>query len=504
MLALPRQAKTAGAAATQSTPGGARIPRIWDDAAMADLELPLSNPIWSPKHISADYYYRIPVRPIYKQYPVYAPGHEPPGYLDWLKQQDPRIIWDDKGHAPPLQTEADWISAGELVFGTQIFFPETGGVAFEDVRNAAWYEKGGVPVAADGTLPFVNYVIRQKGKIELGSFSCAMCHTRVMPGGAILKGAQGNFPLERAAAHSAAPVPLPPLAHSIRRAIWAVPWLHPDPLDQLDSMPPDQIAAMNEAIPGGVLSRHRASPFYPPHIPDLIGVKDRRYLDATGLQQQRSIVDIMRYSALNQGADFLANFNGFIPADMPNFKTLPDPADPIKVIPRYSDQQLYALALHVYSLKAPANPNKFDAVAQRGRGIFERNGCPTCHTPPLYTSNKLTLAEGFSAPPGAAQKYDILAVSVGTDSNLTLRTRRGTGYYKVPSLQGVWYRGMFGHSGWCATLEDWFDRRRLRDDYVPTGFKPYGSKTYAVKGHLFGLDLSAEDRKALIAFLKTL
>jgi hypothetical protein len=97
-----------------------------------------------------------------------------------------------------------------------------------------------------------------------------------------------------------------------------------------------------------------------------------------------------------------------------------------------------------------------------------------------------------------------MAVSVGTDSNLTLKTRRGTGYYKVPSLRGVWYRSMFGHSGWYATLEDWFDSRRLRDDYVPTGFRPYGAKTYAVKGHPFGLDLPVEDKKAPITFLKTL
>jgi hypothetical protein len=83
-------------------------------------------------------------------------------------------------------------------------------------------------------------------------------------------------------------------------------------------------------------------------------------------------------------------------------------------------------------------------------------------------------------------------------------TSRGTGYYKVPSLKGVWYRSMFGHSGWCATLEDWLDPRRVRDDYVPTGFKPYGAKTYAVKGHPFGLDLSAEDKKALIVFLNSL
>src|SRR5260370_20047045 len=56
----------------------------------------------------------------------------------------------------------------------------------------------------------------------------------------------------------------------------------------------------------------------------------------------------------------------------------------------------------------------------------------------------------------------------------------------------------------CATLADWFDQRRLRDDYVPTGFKGYGVTTRAVKGHLFGLKLSQDDKRALIAFLKTL
>ena len=64
-----------------------KVPRTWEDQAMAALEIPLANPIGSPKHVPADYYYRIPVRPIYKSYPVYAPGHEPSGYMDWLKHQ---------------------------------------------------------------------------------------------------------------------------------------------------------------------------------------------------------------------------------------------------------------------------------------------------------------------------------------------------------------------------------------------------------------------------------
>jgi hypothetical protein len=63
---------------------------------------------------------------------------------------------------------------------------------------------------------------------------------------------------------------------------------------------------------------------------------------------------------------------------------------------------------------------------------------------------------------------------------------------------------MFPHDGACATLEDWFDARRLRDDYVPTGYKGYGVRTRAVRGHTYGVNLSAEDKQALIAFLKTL
>lgn len=164
----------------------------------------------------------------------------------------------------------------------------------------------------------------------------------------------------------------------------------------------------------------------------------------------------------------------------------------------------YMLSHCTSTLVPPMNPNKFDALAERGQRLFQRERCAMCHTPPLYTNNKLTPADGFVVPEDHLNKYDVLPISVGRDANLTLNTRRGTGYYKVPSLKGVWYRSMFGHSGWCATLEDWFDPRRTRDDYIPTGFKPSDVKTYAVKGHVFGLNLSAEDRQALITFLKTL
>jgi len=87
---------------------------------------------------------------------------------------------------------------------------------------------------------------------------------------------------------------------------------------------------------------------------------------------------------------------------------------------------------------------------------------------------------------------------------LALQTRKGTGYYKVPSLRGLWYRGLYENNGSIATLEDWFDPRRLRDDYVPSGWRGPGVEHRAVPGHEFGLDLSPDEKSALIAFLRTL
>lgn len=484
-----------------------QVPKTWDDAEIATHEIPLADPAGSPKHVSSDYYYRIPVQPIYKGYPVYAPGHEPSGYLDWLKQRDPVILWDDKGHAPPLKTEADWNRAGETVFDAPLVFNARNRVA--DVRNPVWYQKLGVPVAKNGTVPEFQYIVRTKGVVELGSISCAFCHTRVMPDGSILKAAQSSFPVNRGAAWAYREDAvdardkqqyLAQLRGTVK-GLHAAPWLRPEDMEaRIDHMSVEEIAQVFEAVPPGASLRHRSNSFLPIQAPDLIGLKDRRYFDRTGLEVHRNIGDLMRYAAMNQGGDRLGNFAGFIPADIPRFAQLPAP----ETRSRYSDEQLYALALWLYSLQPPTNPNKFDALAARGQRVFERESCHTCHTPPLYTNNKLTPAKGFQIPAEHLKTYDIMPISVSTDTSLTLRTRRGTGYYKVPSLKGVWYRGMFPHDGSCATLEDWFNPARLRDDYVPTGFKGYQVEKRTVPGHEFGLNLSSEDKRALIVFLKTL
>jgi hypothetical protein len=136
--------------------------------------------------------------------------------------------------------------------------------------------------------------------------------------------------------------------------------------------------------------------------------------------------------------------------------------------------------------------------------VFEDQGCAACHAPPLYTDNRLVPSPGFDPPADHHDRFDVSSFRVGTDPTLATTTRRGTGYYKVPSLRGLWYRGPLEHSGSIATLEDWFDPGRLEDDYMPTGFSPYDRPRRPVGGHEFGLRLSSDDRRALIAFLRTL
>jgi hypothetical protein len=506
LLGLCAAIRIAEPMAIQSGAAGPDIPKTWDDVEIARHEVPNADPAASPKHVSSDYYYRIPVRPIYKGYPVYAYGHEPPGYLEWLKQQEPVIVWDEKGRAPTLRTDADWVRAGEIVFDAPV--GTAANARSGDVRSESWLTQTRAPVAVDGTLPWFQYVVRRRGTVEVQGGSCAFCHSRVMPDGRVLKGAQGNLPVQRHVAFgwragAAAAADKNQYQAQIRlflKRLHAAPHLSPDPEDRIDSMSIEEIAALFESYPPSVAPRHRGNSFIAIQVPDLIGVQERRYLDRTGLERHRSIGDMMRYAAMNQGADSLASYAGFVPADPPRFTQAPKPEQSL----RYSDEQLYALARYVYSLQPPPNPNRFDASAARGEQVFKREGCAACHKPPLYTNNKLTPARGFIVPDDHRQKFDIMSTSVGTDPELTMRTRRGTGYYKVPSLKGVWYRSMFGHSGWCATLEDWFDPARVRDDYVPTGWKPYGRSSYAVKGHPFGLKLNEDDRRALIAFLKTL
>jgi Di-haem oxidoreductase, putative peroxidase len=464
------------------------VPRAWDDQERAGFELTLAQPERSPRYLTAAEYYSLEVMPIYRGYPVYAPGREPAGYMEALKQRDAEIIFDPA----KLRAEEDWIRSGQVVFrAPRLYVPPNISIAIGFASQSLQ-----IPSMRDGIVPFFQYVVRKKGVVELGIAACATCHTRVLSDGTVVEGAQGNFPWARRDAFARSNDKRP---DADRRAfdnewkLYAAPWV--DQPEELSAATVAEEIRRLQTMQPGVIAREGTSSAFPVHVPSLIGVKDLRYLDATGLTRQRSIADLMRYAIVNQGIlggvgsglQVTAHYGDFQPVNLKQ--------------QRYSDEQLYALARYLYSLKPPPNPNAFDETARRGREIFQKAGCPGCHTPPLYTNNRLTPAEGFHIPERLRETDQILDISVRTDPSLAMRSRRGTGFYKVPSLRGVWYRNAFGHMGQAETLEEWFDPARLNPDYVPRGFH---LRAAPIQGHEFGLKLSSEDRRALIAFLRTL
>jgi hypothetical protein len=52
-----------------------------------------------------------------------------------------------------------------------------------------------------------------------------------------------------------------------------------------------------------------------------------------------------------------------------------------------------------------------------------------------------------------------------------MKTRKGTGLYKIRPLRGVWNRPALLHDGSAASLEEMFDPDRLKPDHVPGGWK---------------------------------
>lgn len=227
-------------------------------------------------------YYALPERRVFKTYPVYHPDREPVGYMDRLRAAEPEVVLD----ATTLHTDADWIAAGRLVFKMPI---DVNGPILRPshVRDAAWYTRHRVPVAADGTMPFARWVVREQGKVELGNVACAMCHTRVMPDGTVIQGAQGNFPFDQVFADDIPNIPsavLPLVAQALVEASWDV-----EGTSRLRRMSRADLQRAWAAIPPGVIARQGTSVFAPPAVPDLIGIADRTYLDKTGLGRHRGM-----------------------------------------------------------------------------------------------------------------------------------------------------------------------------------------------------------------------
>jgi len=128
-----------------------------------------------------------------------------------------------------------------------------------------------------------------------------------------------------------------------------------------------------------------------------------------------------------------------------------------------------ALATYVRSLAASLPASAPSSTAEvRGVSIFAAS-CEGCHAGAGLTGPSVPLS------------------IVGTDPRVGLSRDRGTGDYRVPSLHGVSTRGPL------------FDPSRL-DPTFSGGRLGAGP----VAGHVFGLELSSDERASLVAYLSTL
>jgi hypothetical protein len=438
-----------------------------------------------------------------KTYPVYTPDKEPRGYMDWLRQQEPKPLVD----ISKLRSEADWIAAGREVFYGRELPRFTGSEdnlqLIRDPRVIAAY---GLQTTPAGVLIGLRYVVRTKGKVELGTDTCAMCHVQVRSDGTLVEGApnvhtpfgplMGDLTRRYA---SISPEMLEQRRRMHMREDYRVPFLSDDPNLRAADLPAEEIARLYERVPLGVHPRTNTSLLYPVKIANLIGIRDIRYFDRTATSRHRNIRDLMRYSEMIADVSDALTLYGDganAPLNLPNMGLSGG-------IRRTPDALLYALAEYLYSLEPPENPNRPDGRAGRGAEIFQSAGCAGCHTPPLYTNNRLTLASGFDPPPSLRREADLELLSVGTDPNLALKTRKGTGLYRVPSLRMLWLQSAFLHDGAIGSLEELLNPARLRSDFWSSNWPP-ATPPHQVTGHPFGLTLSDRDRTDLIRFLRTL
>jgi len=469
------------------------VPKAWNDRELAEWVTPLASLGARPGSLSEAEFDKIPVQTLYRSYPAYHPDREPAGYWEWLQNQSPKPLLDRAS----LRSERDWIQAGRIVFH-ELYrgAPQRNAALIPAVRSRSALQQADIDTFPDGTLPVV-WVVTPEGVFP-ASKTCSTCHMRYMADGTTIDGAASaneGLGTERLRAGPTGGQFGGHDTEELRTAAldeFAMPWVATDVHNAIRTMTRPQLEELLS-----IESRYRSavmprggSGLFPTKATDLNGVRERRYLNHTATHLNRGIGDIMRYV-------FHITCCGETTYGSYRTRTAPPPS-------RYPDDVVFALSKYVESLEPPPGPYQDNPSVGNGKRIFDREGCGSCHTPPRYTNNKLTLAKGFTPPVNHPYKADIMSLSVGTDPGRAMQTRVGTGFYRVPSLRGVWYRHLLGHQGDVATLEEWFDAARLRDDYVPGGWKGFDRTHRSVPGHEFGLAISEEDKRALIAFLRTL
>jgi mono/diheme cytochrome c family protein len=133
----------------------------------------------------------------------------------------------------------------------------------------------------------------------------------------------------------------------------------------------------------------------------------------------------------------------------------------------FNSEELANLVAYIKSIPLPPNrrlapSGQLTAAQERGRQLFFKKSCDTCHTPETHYTAKV------STDVGTATKYDT------------------SGFFDIPQLDRVCERAPYLHSGQALTLEEIWTKYNPKDN------------------HGFTSDMTKEQLDDLVEFLKTL
>jgi hypothetical protein len=254
-----------------------RIPKTWDEAALADWATPIAGLNVRPTHISAKEYYSLAVENR-RTFPVYYPGREPEAYWEMLQHIAPKPLIEPE----QLISEADWIEAGRRVFyeADNLHLRTLDPRVITAARSRETFEKVHAQPLADGTVFGLRWVPTKDG-VALSLSNCAGCHLLYLPDNTPVAGAPALADMARGR-DSVHLIPLIGALHTANRVVtgatpffmgpeslgawlyqaYGVPWRKDDIHEQLKAVTPAQYSELVVAATLGGGARRPALATY--------------------------------------------------------------------------------------------------------------------------------------------------------------------------------------------------------------------------------------------------
>jgi mono/diheme cytochrome c family protein len=184
------------------------------------------------------------------------------------------------------------------------------------------------------------------------------------------------------------------------------------------------------------------------------------------------------------------------------------------------------------AFKAPAYPYTIDAgLAARGEPVYKQN-CASCHDFGAALVGQVTPREQIGTDP---HRLDSYTYALAVNQNMMYagypwrfsHFRKTEGYANMP-LDGIWLRAPYLHNGSVPTLRDLLEPPDKRPKEFYRGYDVFDQKNVGFVsnvpaegnhqffrydtmqpgnnsgGHVYGTDLSAEEKDALVEYMKKL